>query len=142
MPNQYTEKIDPLVRFWQKVEIQDNGCWNWTGNINWKGYGGFRFNRRWGRAHRFAFELLVGPISEGLEIDHLCRNRRCVNPAHMELVTTQENTHRGIHRNSVKITVLMGMPLTFLILTFGEIKKVLYVERAGLATEREPGNGI
>ncbi|MBA7558399.1 hypothetical protein ES708_00002 [subsurface metagenome] len=110
MPNQYTKKIDPLVRFWQKVEIQDNGCWNWTGNINWKGYGGFRFNSHWVKAHRFAYEFLVGPIPEGLQIDHLCRNHRCVNPAHMELVTTQENIRRGNHHNSAKTHCSQGHP--------------------------------
>jgi len=110
MPNQYTEKNAPIVRFWQKVEIQDNGCWEWMGNINWKGYGGLRFNGRWVKAHRFAYELLVGPIPEDLQIDYLCRNRRCVNPAHMELVTTQENTRRGIHRNSVKTHCSHGHP--------------------------------
>jgi hypothetical protein len=47
------------------------------------------------RAHRFAYELLVGPIPEGLVIDHLCRNRRCVNPAHLEPVTAEENWRRG-----------------------------------------------
>ncbi|GAI60357.1 unnamed protein product, partial [marine sediment metagenome] len=62
MPNQYTEKIDPLVRFWQKVKIQDNGCWEWTGGNSGEGYGGFSFNSHWVRAHRFAYELLAGPI--------------------------------------------------------------------------------
>jgi len=124
MPNQYTKTIEPPVRFWQKVEIQDNGCWEWTGNINRKGYGGFSFNRRWVMAHRFAYELLVGPIPEGLQIDHLCRNHCCVNPAHMEPVTTQENTRRGNHRNSVKTHCSQGHPFDLFNTYFGQGHRV------------------
>jgi hypothetical protein len=70
----------------------DDGCWRWTGEINRvHGYG--YFNKK--IAHRLAYELLIGPIPEGMVIDHLCRNRWCVNPDHMEPVTSGENVLRG-----------------------------------------------
>lgn len=86
-------------RFWEKVEKTDT-CWFWRGETNRYGYGVLGFydeNRRVGiaAAHRLAYEWLVGPISEGLTIDHLCRVRNCVNPSHLELVTRAENVLRG-----------------------------------------------
>jgi hypothetical protein len=80
-------------RFWPKVAKTD-GCWLWTASLNNKGYGEFRFQGRTSLAHRVAYELLIGPIPEGLSLDHLCRNPRCVNPAHLEPVTHQENMRR------------------------------------------------
>jgi hypothetical protein len=87
----------PLLRFLDLIEREDNeaGCWNFVGNRNNKGYGRFRL---WGRLvtpHRFAYEAFVGPIPDGLELDHLCRNRSCANPFHCEPVTGQENVQRG-----------------------------------------------
>jgi hypothetical protein len=79
-----------------KVAVASDGCWNWTGALSRNGYG--RFGPQAGLtvgAHRFAYELLVGPIPEGLDLDHLCRNRRCVNPAHLEPVGRSENLARG-----------------------------------------------
>jgi hypothetical protein len=70
---------------------EDTGCWVWTGSKTQKGYG--RFGHR--LAHRTSYELLVGPIPEGLVIDHLCRNRGCINPVHLEVVTNRENVMRG-----------------------------------------------
>lgn len=78
--------------------IQENGCWDWVGALNADGYGlatvapGVRRSRQ---AHRIMYQKLVGPIPEGLQLDHLCRNRKCVNPGHLEPVTAMENTHRG-----------------------------------------------
>jgi hypothetical protein len=72
-------------------------CWNWTGALD-NGYGRFQGGPRGSkvhRAHRLAYELLVGPIPEGLVLDHLCRNRRCVNPDHLEPVTNRINVLRG-----------------------------------------------
>lgn len=84
-------------RFWSKVGSRNEGeCWPWTDYLTEKGYGYFRSARQYWRAHRWAYTHLVGPIPEGLVIDHLCRVRHCVNPAHMEPVTSRENTRRGI----------------------------------------------
>lgn len=84
----------PQGRFWSKVDKTDT-CWLWTGTRTGKGYGRFKVNGRLVFAHRFAYELLVGPIPPGLQVDHLCRVRHCVNPAHLEPVTCKENIQRG-----------------------------------------------
>lgn len=82
-------------RFWGKVK-KTNSCWNWIGNQSKDGYGQFGISDKIKKsAHRFSFELLKGKIPQDLTIDHLCRNRLCVNPDHMKPVTTQENTRRG-----------------------------------------------
>lgn len=82
-------------RFWSKID-KDPGCWLWTGGVTGRGYGSWRDpDRQSHAAHRLAYELLVGPIPAGLTIDHLCRVKICVNPAHMELVTPGENIRRA-----------------------------------------------
>ena len=78
--------------FWGRVNKTET-CWLWTGTINDQGYG---ISRRHFRAHRIAYELLVGPIPDGLQLDHLCRVRNCVNPDHLEPVTARTNTRRGV----------------------------------------------
>lgn len=70
-------------------------CWIWTGTIRDSGYGQVRANGRLQPAHRVVYEWLVSPIPEGLTIDHLCRNRPCVNPDHLEPVTLSLNVQRG-----------------------------------------------
>ena len=80
-------------RFWAKVD-RSGECWLWTAATA-NGYGRFRWRGRASFAHRVVYELEVGPIPEGLQIDHLCRTRNCVNPSHLELVTQAENIRRG-----------------------------------------------
>lgn len=85
-------------RFWLKVAKQPNGCWEWQGACLHGGtsYGVFGYQGKNVLAHRFAYEELKGAIPSGYELDHLCRNKRCVNPDHLEVVTRSENTKRGL----------------------------------------------
>ncbi len=85
---------DDSIRFWKLVDKTDK-CWNWNGSRNADGYGQFHRNGSNIGAHRYSYELNVDKIPEGLVIDHLCRNRSCVNPAHLEPVTQKENCLRG-----------------------------------------------
>ena len=91
-----TPRFVPLdIRFWRYVDKTDD-CWLWTGAVC-RGYGHFCISQRptkTMKAHRFAYELITGPIPDGLTIDHLCRNPLCVNPDHLEPVTISENRSR------------------------------------------------
>jgi len=104
----------PLDRYWAKVQVGElDECWNWTAYRDENGYGRFSVNGRYVLAHRFAYEALRGPIPQGLEPDHLCRNHACENPWHMELVTHRVNTLRGIGptaQHAVKTHCLRGHP--------------------------------
>ncbi len=88
----------PEIRFRSKVAVQSDGCWLWTGSINNRGYGVFYpggGGPRHQYAHRWSYVNAVGPIPEGLELDHLCRRPACVNPGHLEPVTRRENAARA-----------------------------------------------
>jgi hypothetical protein len=77
----------------------ENGCLEWTGPLSQFGYALFRTKRKNFRVHRWAYERFIGPIPEGKVLDHICRNRKCVNPHHLEPVTLVENLDRGIRTN-------------------------------------------
>jgi hypothetical protein len=88
-------------------------CWHWTGRTNQDGYGELRGRRSDGLAHRIVFEHMVGPVPVGLELDHLCRVRYCVNPQHLEPVTPKENWRRGTSvtaQNAAKTHCHRGHP--------------------------------
>ncbi len=105
-------------RFWAKVRLADSfaspylgPCWLWAGAKNTEGYGGFCWDGRTKSAHRLAYELLRGPIPQGLELDHLCRRHDCVSPMHLEAVDHRENVLRGTSlqaRNGRKTHCIRG----------------------------------
>ena len=97
-----TKKDRPstLQRFWTKI-IDIGDCLIWIGAKNPKGYGIFHNGFKHMAAHRFAYEQTKGPIPAGLQVDHLCRTRACMNPEHMEAVTNRENTLRGTGPTSI-----------------------------------------
>jgi HNH endonuclease len=103
-------------RFWAKVVAAETGCWLWTGAQSRNGYGMFtRYDDEPGNcAHIWAFYAFFGEVPDGLELDHLCRTRLCVNPLHLEPVTHYENLHRSPltvpSRNKAKTHCPKGHP--------------------------------
>ena len=111
----------------------DTECWVWTASGNHGGYGYVSFNGRQQVAHRVLYQILVGPIPEGLTLDHLCRNRRCVNPAHLDPVSNRENILRGTSRSALRAKQThckYGHPLS------GENLKLKGTERVCLTCKR------
>lgn len=99
-----------MDRWLEKVEITD-GCWLWSAFRNQHGYGMIRDEGRVVRAHRVAYEAFRGPVPKGLELDHLCRNRACVRPSHLEAVSHAVNMRRGAGvagLNAAKSTCVNG----------------------------------
>jgi len=84
-----------IDNFYGKIK-KTNSCWHWESSIGWDGYGRFSLRKNCYLAHRFSYELNVGPIPTGMQIDHLCRNRFCVNPAHLDPVDNDENMYRRV----------------------------------------------
>jgi hypothetical protein len=95
--------IVQCARFWSKVSGVGprNGCWLWTGRVDGFGYGHFKTRKRSLKAHRVAWTLKCGPIPPGMTLDHLCRQPRCVNPEHLQVVTNKENILRGTSPTAV-----------------------------------------
>jgi hypothetical protein len=98
-----SEEVTAVNRFLAKVKRGENGCLNWTSTL-WNGYGNFWYQGANRKAYRVAYEWFFGKIPEGLSIDHLCRNRACVNPEHMEVVTMSVN----IARRPIRLTCPRG----------------------------------
>lgn len=99
--------------FWDRVDASGD-CWEWQGPRA-RGYGRVSIDGRMRPAHRVAYETLVGPVPEGLVLDHLCRVRACVNPDHLEPVTNRENVLRGVGptaRHAVQTHCGKGHPFT------------------------------
>jgi len=119
-------------RFWKRVLILENGCWEFLGGHSTNGYGSFSLaceahgeRCKMIPAHRWVYLHYIGPIPEGFEPDHLCRNRLCVNPLHLEAVPKAVNIYRGIAPpaiNAQKLYCIRGHPL------FGEN---VYYDRVG-----------
>jgi hypothetical protein len=99
----------PAIPFWKKVAFDNvHLCWEWKAGKDSNGYGNHRHKGKATGAHRVSYELIISSIPEGLELDHLCRNRSCVNPYHLEPVTHKENTRRGL----IKTHCVRGHPRT------------------------------
>jgi len=98
-----------IENFWKYVDVpkDPDACWNWKGYINKSGYGTFRFIKKF-LAHRFSYLYFVGEIPKGKTIDHLCYNRKCVNPEHLEPKTLQENIDVAINHPSNKTHCING----------------------------------
>lgn len=85
----------------QRISITNEGCWEWLGKKDRHGYGHIYFDGKHRLAHRVVYSSFVKDIPAGLQVDHLCRNRCCINPDHMELVTGAENTARGVSFSAI-----------------------------------------
>ena len=113
-----------VERFLSKIRPHANGCWLWQSAINKQtGYGAFYAFGKSVSAHRFSYGLFIGAIPEDLCLDHLCRNRKCVNPMHLEAVTNAENSKRGVWKPKGHALLLVNATTrTGICYTCGEVK--------------------
>lgn len=88
-----------FLRIGMRFEVLPNGCWQWKGDKNRNGYGRWTVGGKEKMIHRIVYEAVRGPIQEGMVCDHLCRNKSCGNPAHIEIVTNQVNVARGVWKS-------------------------------------------
>lgn len=93
--------MNTIKDFLTKYKKNRKGCWVWNGYKTSHGYGSMKMAGRRDYAHRISFRYFKGEIPKELQIDHLCRNRLCINPDHLELVTSAENTRRGNSNSSI-----------------------------------------
>ncbi len=100
-----------IQRFWEQVD-KSGDCWQWLRPAGNKGYGQFWFEGRMRATHRLSYELTKGNVPEGLQLDHLCRNKLCVNPDHLEPVTMAENLRRSPLSNVNKTHCKRGHEFT------------------------------
>ena len=130
-------------RFYQKVALPagPDACWPWIGAMSDNGYGNFWTGEKQDKAHRVSYQLFVGAIPDGADLDHLCRNRGCVRPDHLEPVDRQTNLLRG-DRKSKQANCKRGHPLSGdnvrIYLTPGKG----YVTRICRACDRRPYLGV
>lgn len=86
----------PEARFWAYTRAIPDGCWEWQGSLDQEGYARFQVGQKIVKAYRWSYEQFVGPVPDGQVLDHLCRNRACVRPDHLEPVENRENILRGV----------------------------------------------
>lgn len=114
-PRSYLRNAPVLERLMYRTSESPSGCWLWRGSVDPSGYGSIGTGGDTGpvaKVHRVAYEEFVGPIPDGLTIDHLCRVRNCVNPAHLEAVTLPENVVRGWNARRANGLCVNGHPQT------------------------------